>query len=261
MYEYAMFAQTCKKRCKTSKKNIKLEVIEEMMKKVKFLLALAMCFAMGVNVTACGVIEYSGTAVDSESSESSSESSIEIPEGEPTDNEEGPIATVATATEEVLAAFNAQGVQLYDLSNFQATGETATLETAYIFSVTETLEAAQASEYANWIADYYVSVDTAVEAGKIGLAGSYDQWDNGAWVAFYSPIDVEAGQQIGLLESTGGTPWTYVDIVEFVGTFRCGAFDLDGACAGVKLSVELRLTNPENAEDIVSICVTEYTFA
>ena len=71
MYEYAMFAQTCKKRCKTSKKDIKLEVIEEMMKKVKFLLALAMCFAMGVNVTACGVIEYSGTAVDSESSESS----------------------------------------------------------------------------------------------------------------------------------------------------------------------------------------------
>ena len=150
---------------------------------------------------------------------------------------------------------------MYDLTNFQPTGETATMEAAYSFVAKETVEEAKASEYANWIADYYVSVDTAVEVGNIGLAGSYQAWDNGAWIGFYSPIAIEAGQKIGLLESTGGTPWTYAEIVEFVGTFRCGVFDLDNACSGVTLTVELRLTNPANASDYVVASSTSYTFA
>ena len=241
-----------------------------MMKKAKLCLVLSMFLAMGMTAAGCNLnenqssedslsSEVSNSEVSSEEVSSSVE--IEIPEGEETENEVGPKATVAEATEEVLAAFNAQGVQLYNLSNFQTIGETVAMETAYIFSVTETVEEVKAGEYANWIADYYVSVDTAVAAGSIGLAGSYDQWDNGAWVAFYSPIALEANQEIGLLESTGRKPWTYADVVEFVSTFRCGAFDLDGACAGVTLKVELRLTNPDDATQIVSICSIEYTFA
>ena len=45
----------------------------------------------------------------------------------------------------------------------------------------------------------------------------------------------------------------YAEIVEFVGTFRCGAFDLNNACSGKTLKVELRLTNPEDATDFVSV--------
>ena len=255
-----------------------------MTKNVKFLLALFMSLSLSTVAAGCNktpTTESSNTSSETVSGDSntgddstnddstnddstggnSGDGTVEIPEGEETENTKGPKATVATATADVLAAFNGQGVMVYDLSNFQPTGVTAIMETAYVFSVTETLEAAKAGEYANWIADYYVSVDTAVEAGKIGLAGSYDQWDNGAWVAFYSPIALEANQEIGLLESTGRKPWTYAEIVEFVSTFRCGAFDLENACAGVKLKVELRLTNPDDATDIISICVTEYTFA
>ena len=270
-----------------------------MTKNVKFLLALFMSLSLSTVAVGCNktpTTESSNTSSetvsgdsntgdnstgddstnddsssdDSASDDSSSSDStggdagdgtVEIPDGEETENAKGPKATVATATADVLASFNNQGVMIYDLSNFKPTGETAMMETAYIFAVTETLEEAKAGEYANWIADYYVSVDTAVEAGKIGLAGSYDEWDNGAWVAFYSPIALEANQEIGLLESTGGTPWTYADVVEYVGTFRCGAFDLDNACAGITLKVELRLTNPEDATDIISICITEYVFA
>lgn len=150
---------------------------------------------------------------------------------------------------------------LYDLSNnFSVTGETAVLETAYVFSAMDTPEEAQASEYANWIADYYVSVDKDVAAGTIGLAGSYDSWNDGEWIGFYSPIDLKAGQEIGLLESTGGRPWTYAEIVEGVRVFRCGAFDLNDACVGVTLKVELRLTNPDDATKKITVCVTEYTF-
>ena len=225
-----------------------------MNKKLTFLMAVVLCCSMSASLVGCDLLSSPlNSGDDSES--------IQLPEGDLTENEVGPKATVATADADLLASFNAEGVTLYNLENFQALDATVTLETAYVFAVTETVEEAKAGEYANWIADYYVSVDADVAAGNIGLAGSYESWDNGAWIAFYSPIDVAANQQIGLLESTGKTPWTYADVVEFVGTFRCGAFDLDNACAGVKLTVELRLTNPEDSSDILSICVTEYTFA
>lgn len=224
-----------------------------MNKNLRFLLALAMCFSMSASMVACDKI---ANLINPEE-----ESESTLPVGPETDNEVGPKATVATADAELLASFNAEGVVLYNLDGFVTTGETVTLETAYVFAVTETAAEAAASEYANWIADYYVSVDTAVEAGKIGLAGSYESWDNGAWVAFYSPIAVEANQQIGLLESTGKKSWTYEQVVQQVGTFKCGAFDLDNACAGVTLKVELRLTNPKNTSEVISICEIEYTFA
>ena len=158
---------------------------------------------------------------------------------------------------EQVAAFNVEGVNLYDIINFTSLNATVTLETAYIFKTTETVEEATASEYANWIADYYVSVDTDVEAGKLGLAGNYGDW---GWIAFYNPMNVTANQEYGLLETKGGKPWTYAQVVNSVGTFYCGAFDLDNACEGVTLKVELRLTNPENVEETISICVTEYKF-
>ncbi len=218
-----------------------------MNKVIKFFLALTMCFSMGFGATACDWFSPVSSESESESEQPAETKLAEI--------------TVATAQE--LAAFNgATGVQLYNLSNFQAIENSyAMLETAYTFKATETVEEAKASEYANWIADYYVSVDAAVEAGKIGLAGSYDSWDHGAWIGFYSPMDVAAGEKIGLLASTGGTPWKYKEIVEFVGTFRCGAFDLENACAGVTLTVELCLTNPDDETDVLVVNSTQYTFA
>ena len=221
-----------------------MEVIYKMIKGLKLLMALAMCLVMSLTVIACD--PTTGVVIES---------------GDATQNEVGPKATVAVIAGETLDAFNKQEIAIYDLESFQPTGEIVNMETMYIFCVTETLEEAQAGEYANWIADYYVSVDAPVAAGSIGLAGSYDGWDNGAWVAFYSPIDLEANEQIGLLESTGKKPWTYAQVVEFVATFRCGAFDVEDACAGVTLKVELRLTNPENAAETITVCEIEYTFA
>lgn len=215
-----------------------------MKKHFKFFMALATCLTMGLSATACDLSFLDFLKPDEEQPE--------------------PLATVETVSAEDLASINEQGVTLYNLATFQPTGETATLETAYVFSMTETLEEAQASEYANWTADYYVSLNQAVEAGKIGLAGSYDSFADGAWIAFYSPIAVEANQEVPLLGSVQQTEnqrWTYAQVAEFVGTFRCGAFDLDNACSGMTLKVELRLTNPEDANDKLTVNVTEYTFA
>ena len=217
-----------------------------MNKKFRTLATLVACLTVGVSASACDW--FTG------------KEPTPAPNPNPgveTPNEVGPKATVAKATEQELAGFNAEGVNLYDAVDFTDLGTTVTLETAYTFSVTETVDEAKASEYANWIADYYVSVDADVEAGKLGLAGNYGAY---GWIAFYNPDAMVANEQIGLLESAEGTPWTYAEIVESVGTFYCGAFDLENACEGVTLKVELRLTNPENVEDIVTICVTEYKF-
>ena len=225
-----------------------------MKKKLGLVLALVMGFGVSFSASACSL----NGLVDKlfpEDSSSENSSTVEGSSEEIVVNNKT-VATITKADEATLAEWNATNIEFY-----YAAGEYATLETGYTFSAKETVEEAKASQYANWIADYYVSVDAAVEAGKIGLAGSYQSWDNGAWVAFYSPVAVEAGQQIGLLESTGGTPWTYAEIVEFVGTFRCGAFDLDNACSGVTLTVELRLTNPDDATDYVIANSTSYKFA
>ena len=208
-----------------------------MNKKIRFLLAMATCLTMAMSTTACDW--FNG----------------EEPDPQP-DSTPG-MATVMTADAEQLAAFNAEGVILYDVTEFSPLETTVTLETAYVFQATETVEEAKASEYANWIADYYVSVDTNVEAGKLGLAGNYGAY---GWIAFYNPQALVANEQIGLLASAEGTPWKYSEIVESVGTFKCGAFDLDNACEGVKLTVELRLTNPDDATQTFTVCVTEYTF-
>ena len=231
-----------------------------MKKKLGLVLALVMGFGVSFSASACSLNGLVDKLFPEESSSVESSSTIEGSSGDITVDEKK-VATIVTANEATLGAWNAEGVAIYELTNFQATGATVVMETAYAFIAEETVEEAKASQYANWIADYYVSVDAAVEAGKIGLAGSYQSWDNGAWVAFYSPVAVEAGQQIGLLESTGGTPWTYAEIVELVGTFRCGAFDLDNACSGVTLTVELRLTNPADATDYVIANSTSYKFA
>lgn len=238
-----------------------------MNKKVRFLLALAMSFTMGVSATACEAVETVKDWLNIETNEEPEKEEGEVTPPAGGEGEEGgqtPPAggeddvtsklSVTVATADELAAINATNITDY------VNGTPVVIETAYTFTALETLEEVNAGEYANWIADYYVSVDQAVGEGEIGLAGSYDAWQDGAWVAFYAPA-VEANQEIGLLASVGGNPWTYAEVVEIVGTFRCGAFDLNNACSGKTLKVELRLTNPEDATDFVSVNVTTYTFA
>lgn len=208
-----------------------------MKKHFKFFMALATCLTMGLSATACDLSFLDFLKPDEE------------PEVK------GPKANVVVASAEELATYNATGITDY------VNGTSVTLETAYTFSVVETLEEINAGEYADWIADYYVSINQSIEAGVLGLAGSYDAWQNGAWVAFYNPEAIVANQEIALLGSVNGAPWTYVDIATSVQTFRCGAFDLDNACSGMTLKVELRLTNPEDANDKLTVNVTEYTFA
>lgn len=218
-----------------------------MKKKLGLVLALVMGFGVSFSASACSLNGLVDKLFPEESS-SVEQSSEEIVVNNKT------VATITKADEATLAEWNATNIEFY-----YAAGEYATLETGYTFSAKETVEEAKASEYANWLADYYVSVDTAIEDGKLGLAGSYQAWDNGKWLAFYAPA-MEAGEAMGLLTNVN-IKWTYAEIVEYVVDFKCGAFDLDNACSGVTLTVELRLTNPDDATDYVVANSTSYKFA
>ena len=220
-----------------------------MKKRLGFLLALVMCFGTSIGAASCGVVDK---LFPEESS--SAESSTPADSSEDITVNDKKVATITKASDATLAEWNATNIEFY-----YAAGEYATLEVGYTFSAAETVEEAKASQYANWLADYYVSVDTAIEDGKLGLAGSYQAWDNGKWLAFYAPA-MEAGEVMGLLSNVN-IKWTYAEIVEYVIDFKCGAFDLENACNGVTLTVELRLTNPDNASDYVVVNSTSYTFA
>ena len=226
------------------------------MNKFKKFLFLTLALAMSAaTFVACGDKKDGGNDDVSSSEIVSSESNSEVG-GEEIDAV--PVANIAVATADELAAINAAGVSIYDAS-YTVVGS-AVLESAYTFTAAQSVEEAKASIYADWHADYFVSVDTAIEDGQLGLAGSYAAWDEGNWVGFYAPA-TEANVAVPLLGSVSNSPWTYAEIVEIVSEFKCGVFDNNDACVGLTMTVELRLTNPDDASDIITICETEYKFA
>ena len=121
-----------------------------------------------------------------------------------------------------------------------------------------------------WLADFYVSFigeASTVAANTVGLWGAYFGMD----IAFGSPIDIPVNPtgdkesienyfEIPLLGTMFGEGWEYKIICTDVISFRCGAFNLDPANAGITLNVELRLTNPEDPSDYQDICSYQHTF-
>ena len=137
-------------------------------------------------------------------------------------------------------------------------GLEANLEAAYTFSCTETLEQAQNNPYAYWYCDFYVKLDKPLAENQIFLGGNYGSF---GWVGFHNgDITLNANEEIGLLKSVTTNPWTYLDVVQNVGTFICGVGDVDDALAGATFTVMLRLTNPENADEFYNVATINYTF-
>ena len=131
-----------------------------------------------------------------------------------------------------------------------------TLETVYTFTPQDDVVAAKASPYADWIADYYVTVNKNLPTGKLVLGGNYGSF---GWIGFENPMDVNANEAIPLL-GTAGLEFTYEGIVEFVKEFTCGLGRVDDSISGTTVTVELRLTNPDNDKEFYPINVTSYAF-
>lgn len=137
-------------------------------------------------------------------------------------------------------------------------GLEAKLESVYTFSCVDTLEQAKNSPYANWYCDFYVMLDKDLGENEIFLGGNYGSF---GWVGFHNgDTTLEANTEIGLLESVTTNPWTYLDVVNSVGTFICGVGDVNDALAGATFTVMLRLTNPADENDFENVAEIKYTF-
>lgn len=140
---------------------------------------------------------------------------------------------------------------------------------AFTFVAPDNAKSVENSPYKEWRVDYFVSIadgksySTATpNYDGLILVGAYGNWENGGWFGFKVPnntnglvvdgMDVNYSNPIGLL-GVVGQAWTYEDIVTGVGTFHCGFVNYSDANVGDKMTVELRLTNPENSDDYISV--------
>ncbi len=137
-------------------------------------------------------------------------------------------------------------------------GLEANLEAAYTFSCDETLAEAKLNPYANWYCDFYVMLDKDLGENEIFLGGNYGSF---GWVGFHNgDFTLPANNAIPLLGSVTANNWTYLDVVQNVGTFICGVGDVDDALTGATFTVMLRLTNPDDSSDFVNVKTISYTF-
>ena len=129
-----------------------------------------------------------------------------------------------------------------------------TLETAYIFRTTESLEEAEDGDHRYWHADFVVSADRDVPANAVALVGYYEayckDYNQDCWVALEADTTITAGTQIRLLEAMlGGGSMSYQELCNWVPEFKCGVAKGDGAndtnLTGTTLTVELRLYEVE----------------
>ena len=128
------------------------------------------------------------------------------------------------------------------------------LAVAYTFVPTP---GAPEDKYADWNADYVISFDQDVAAGKVYLAGQYDAWSED-WLGFNNPTDIAAGQEIRLLKDTNGIYVTYDECCNVIKEFNCGAAS---DISGLTMTVELRVYEKVNgAETGIYVTAGTYTY-
>ena len=138
-------------------------------------------------------------------------------------------------------------VSIYGIPGFAATGERAALDVGFTFTAKDTAEEAAESPYADWHADYVVSLDRDTKANTCGLAGQYDSWSE-EWLGFKLPVDATAGQEFRLLRDAAGINFTYEMLCDLVKVFDCGVFNLSEENIGTKMTVKLCLFEPADPE-------------
>lgn len=140
------------------------------------------------------------------------------------------------------------------------TGNTYTLDTAYVFNATESYEQAQQNAKSKWHADFVASFDKDVDSAAVGLAGQYDTF-SADWLAFEleGMGTIAANTPVRMLEFDDIT-MNYEEICLLVEQFQCGAFAVDAAAMeGVTMTVELRIYETKDKADSTNNSVNEET--
>ena len=123
-------------------------------------------------------------------------------------------------------------------------GKDYALDIAYNFQPSEAL-AEKVEDYKYWIVDYVITTDKDLE--NVLLAGSYDEWADGAYVGFF--IDkIEAGKEVRLLKDYSAkynngkeVSVNVEEVFTNVKSFNCGIYNGSAANNGATITVELRM--------------------
>ena len=140
-------------------------------------------------------------------------------------------------------------------------------------SYTFTANELPSKKYDGWYADFYVTylVPDSATQHNVMIAGQYNVYDKDSgsilkeipWTGIEAPV-AESIVGLPLLQTLleMDEQFTYEMIRTEVKMFHCGIVDTgagpDGVYPGASWRVELRLTNPENAEDFEVIGVYNY---
>ena len=143
-----------------------------------------------------------------------------------------------------LAGFGAGAAPKADVSEIgrliTVSGERVELDAAVRFSATEA-----SADYGGWYADFAVTFDRRIAEGGIVLYGCV-----GEWVEFPA---MEYDGTVLLLASMGAGQFvTYAKLLEMK-EFPCGVKLLDKSLNGTQVDIELRLTDPTDSGNFVTI--------
>ena len=122
----------------------------------------------------------------------------------------------------------------------------------YKFIANDYKDAYPVAEYKDWYCDFFVSTDRPIDDGII-LVGNYSDY---GWLGFWAPASDEAYEPTGLLGAVshgGNSNLTYEGVVNDVQIFQCGVIDYLGNNTGVQVTVQLRMTNPSDSLDIITV--------
>lgn len=177
-----------------------------------------------------------------------------------------PVAVVEQIANEQIAWSGWGGFNPADL--------TQQLDATFLFKAPHDSTTVKECEYKDWYCDYYVSLNSdtldTLPEGYITLGGKYGSYD---WVGFDNP-EVTANKEIPLLAATiskdpdAVSNWTYADVVGLVKEFKCGVGITNALKAstnkdvlnGSTFVVELRLINPADTTQFISVNTVKYTF-
>jgi len=145
--------------------------------------------------------------------------------------------------------------EIADKSVSVAGGGKAELTAAYRFDLWSGMDCPESAalqqmaalwgDVINWNAEYVVMPSRAVKAGSVDLYVQTASQDE-PWTRLSLPCDLEPGEPFCLLtQGLGETPMTYLDMVERMGRFSCGAKNLSADNGRTELVFALRLTSPD----------------
>ena len=146
-----------------------------------------------------------------------------------------------------------QTVVAYDLGNFNNVLYDGPMD-VYTFDAADFQDAYPVEDYKDWLCDFYVSTDAPLDTGLM-LVGHYPSFSE-KWLGFYAPDSTEAYPPtplLGTVTSGGVSNWTYYDICEIVEVFKCGLIDSESKNTGTKVTVDLRMIDPANSENVIVV--------